>query len=64
MTMTTSTQLAATSLGAQIALVVFLALFLGVVAWLWIVPKKRWNRDARLPLDDAPRAPDRKAPHE
>jgi len=51
--------LALASLGPQIALVVFIVIFIGVIAWLWIVPKKRWNRDARLPIDDAPRAAER-----
>lgn len=50
--------LAFTSIGPQIALVVFLTLFLGVILWLWLTPRRRWEHDARIPLDDAPQRSD------
>ena len=41
------------------SLVIFLALFVSIVAWVFIVPKARWRRDAEIPLErdaTAPRA--------
>lgn len=49
--------LAVSSSGAQIALIVAIVTFVGVIVWLWRTPARRWRRDARLPIDDAPRAP-------
>lgn len=40
-----------------VSLLTFLALFAGVVAWIWIVPSGRWQRDARMPLEEAPMEP-------
>ncbi|MBX3355857.1 MAG: cbb3-type cytochrome c oxidase subunit 3 [Phycisphaeraceae bacterium] len=46
--------LAFTSIGAQIALVVAMTFFIGVVLWIWLTPKRRWDKDARIPIDDEP----------
>lgn len=54
--MTIGLSLAVTSLGAQIALVIFLTIFVGAIFWLWLTPKSRWKKDARIPLDEAKRA--------
>lgn len=54
--------LAVSTLGAQIALVFFLTLFLTVIIWLWLTPKKRWNKDARIPLDEVPQVYDEADP--
>ncbi len=37
-----------------ISLLIFLALFAGMLAWLWIVPRSRWQRAARMPLEEVP----------
>jgi hypothetical protein len=37
-----------------LSLLMFLSLFVGVLLWLWIVPARRWQRDARMPLEEAP----------
>jgi len=50
--------LAATTLLPQIALVVFLTIFCTIVLWLWLTPKSRWKKDARIPIDEAPQARD------
>ncbi len=34
-----------------VALVIFLGLFLAIVAYIFIIPKSAWQRDAQLPLD-------------
>ncbi len=39
------------------SLVVFLALFVSLVAWVFLVPKARWQRDARIPLERDAQAP-------
>jgi len=50
--------LAVSSLGAQIALVFFLTLFITVIFWLWLTPKRRWKKDSRIPIDEAPQVND------
>jgi hypothetical protein len=47
-----------------VSLLFFLALFVGVVLWLLLGSKARWEADSRIPLDDGPdpvtpRSPDR-----
>lgn len=37
-----------------VSLVFFFALFLGVVLWLVLSKRSRWEADARIPLDDGP----------
>jgi len=37
-----------------VSLIFFLGLFLGVVLWLLLGGKARWDADARIPLDDGP----------
>jgi cbb3-type cytochrome oxidase subunit 3 len=37
-----------------VSLIFFLALFLGVVLWLLLTKRSRWEADARIPLDDGP----------
>jgi hypothetical protein len=36
-----------------VSLVLALALFVSIVAWVFVVPKSSWQRDAEIPLDDA-----------
>jgi cbb3-type cytochrome oxidase subunit 3 len=46
------------ALFAEIALVIFVLCFLGIVAWVyWPGRKQRWMHDARLPLDDTSTTP-------
>lgn len=40
------------STGSIISLLMAFVLFIGIVAWVFIVPVGRWQRDARIPLDD------------
>lgn len=37
-----------------VSLGIFLTLFVGIVAYVFIVPKSVWNKDAQIPLDDSP----------
>lgn len=37
-----------------LSLLIFLSLFLALLAWLALVPTARWKRDARMPLEEAP----------
>ena len=37
-----------------VSLLFFLGLFVGVVLWLFLTRKSRWDADARIPLDDGP----------
>jgi hypothetical protein len=37
-----------------VSLIIFLVLFIGMLAWLFLVPSARWKRDARMPLEEAP----------
>lgn len=40
---------------AEVALVIFLAAFVGIVWWVFRpAARARWQRAARLPLDDLP----------
>ena len=39
------------------SLVIFLALFVSIVAWVFLVPKARWQRDAQIPLERDAKAP-------
>ncbi|HEU4566169.1 MAG TPA: cbb3-type cytochrome c oxidase subunit 3 [Gemmatimonadaceae bacterium] len=49
------------SIYTEIALVIFLAVFIAIVFRVFAPSRKReWERASRLPLDDAPRAP---SPH-
>ncbi len=32
-------------------LLIAFALFASIVAWIFVVPKARWQQDARLPLE-------------
>ena len=36
-----------------VSLVVFLSLFVGIVAYVFIVPKSVWAKDAQIPLEDS-----------
>lgn len=49
--------LAADGTVGTIALVFFLALFLGIVLWLIFSNSARWQRDAEIPLQDDPVEP-------
>jgi cbb3-type cytochrome oxidase subunit 3 len=43
------------SVYAEVALVLFLAAFLGIVWWVFRpAARRRWDAAARLPLDEAP----------
>lgn len=37
-----------------VSLVFFFALFVGVLLWLFLTKRSRWEADARIPLDDGP----------
>lgn len=37
-------------------LVVAFAVFVLIVAWVFLVPRSAWQRDARIPLEDDARA--------
>ncbi len=39
---------------ATVSLLFFFGLFLAIVAWVFIVPKSRWDRDAEIPLTKDP----------
>ena len=39
------------------SLLIFLSLFLALVAWLVFTPSARWMRDARIPLEEPPVEP-------
>ena len=39
------------STGSVISLLLAFVVFIGIVAWVFIIPKSRWQRDARIPLD-------------
>ena len=41
-------------------LVVALAVFVSIVAWVFLVPRSAWQRDARIPLEGDARADARK----
>jgi hypothetical protein len=43
-----------------VSLIVFMALFVGIVIYVFVVPKSAWNRDSRIPLDDPRKAGDSK----
>lgn len=47
------------SILSQVALVVALLLFVGIIAWLWFTPGARWKRNAGIPLDEGTLAPTR-----
>lgn len=50
------------SVYAEIALIIFLAVFVAIVFRVFAPSRKHeWERASQLPLDDAPRAPS--APH-
>ena len=34
-----------------VGLVIAFAVFVAIVAWIFVVPKSRWQQDARLPLE-------------
>ena len=40
-----------------VSMLFFIAVFLGVVAWLIFSKKDRWARDASIPLSEAPVEP-------
>ncbi len=45
---------------AEVALILFLVAFLGIVWWVFRPSaRRRWQEDARLPLDDASTASSR-----
>ncbi len=48
--------LSVTGASAQIALILAAAAFIAILLWLWFTPSRRWREDAKLPIDDAPRA--------
>lgn len=37
-----------------VSLLFFFGLFIGVLLWLALTRKSRWDADARIPLDDGP----------
>lgn len=37
----------------EISLLLFLGMFLGLLAWLFLFRRKGWDREASLPLDAA-----------
>lgn len=39
------------STSSVISLLMAFLLFIGIVAWVFIVPVSRWQKDARIPLD-------------
>ncbi len=43
-----------------IALIVFLLLFAGIVAYVFLVPKSAWQKDAELPLERSEPSPSTK----
>jgi len=49
--------LAAGSLLSQVALIVAMSLFVGIIVWLWVTPRARWRNDAQIPLSDEPIEP-------
>jgi uncharacterized membrane-anchored protein len=48
------TFLAASGTVGTLALLFFLALFIGLVLWLSLSKSDRWKRDADIPLHDEP----------
>lgn len=47
------------------SLLLAFALFAAIVAWVFAVPKARWQRDSEIPLDnDAPAARKKEKSHE
>lgn len=51
------------SIYAEVALILFLAAFVGIAWWvLRPAARDRWQQAARLPLDDLPASPARPAP--
>ena len=40
-----------------LSMLIFLSLFLGLLAWQFLTPTARWRRDARIPLEEAPIEP-------
>lgn len=51
MTPSTTAVLASSGVMPTIALVFFLGLFLAIVAYVFVIPKSVWQKDAELPLD-------------
>jgi len=49
--------LAASGTVGTVALLFFLALFIGIVLWLSLSKSDRWKRDADIPLKDEPVEP-------
>lgn len=49
--------LAEGSLLSQVSLIVAMALFTGILVWLWATPKSRWRRRSEIPLSDEPVEP-------
>ena len=39
---------------ATVSLLFFFGLFVAIVAWVFVVPKSRWDRDAEIPLTKDP----------
>ncbi len=52
-----TTLLAASGTVGTLALLFFLALFIGLVLWLSLSRSDRWKRDADIPLQDDPVEP-------
>ncbi|RLS27844.1 MAG: CcoQ/FixQ family Cbb3-type cytochrome c oxidase assembly chaperone [Planctomycetota bacterium] len=50
--------LALAGLWPMIALVIFIVLFFAIVAYVFMVPKSSWQRDAELPLDRPTHTPE------
>jgi hypothetical protein len=48
------TVLAQSALWPTLALVIFFAAFLAVLAWVLCTPISRWQRDASMPLREQP----------
>jgi cytochrome c oxidase cbb3-type subunit 4 len=48
------------SIYAEVALIIFLVAFVGIVWWVFRPSaRNRWEADARLPLDELPKKPSR-----
>lgn len=48
--------LAATAWWPTVSLIVFMTLFVGIVVYVFVVPRSVWNQDAQIPLEDPRRA--------
>lgn len=48
-----------------LALIIFLVIFAGIVAYVFVVPKSAWQKDAQLPLENLQKTkPEKENNHE